>query len=56
MNCHNWQFMHRAYPQCDGDYNALGQWSLDHPADFWRQVWQFTGVIGSPVGAVLRNP
>lgn len=53
MNSQLWQFMQRAYPPSNGDYLALWQWSLDHPADFWRQVWQFTGVIGSPPGAVI---
>jgi acetoacetyl-CoA synthetase len=48
-----WQFMQRSCPQSNGDYMALWQWSLTHPADFWRQVWQFTGVIGSPPGAVI---
>ncbi|HRD10705.1 MAG TPA: acetoacetate--CoA ligase [Mycobacterium sp.] len=23
----------------DGDYPALWQWSVDHPAQFWRAVW-----------------
>ncbi len=24
-----------------GDYSALWQWSVDHPARFWRAVWEF---------------
>ncbi|MCB0935993.1 MAG: acetoacetate--CoA ligase [Mycobacterium sp.] len=24
----------------DGDYPALWQWSVDHPAQFWRAVWE----------------
>jgi acetoacetyl-CoA synthetase len=24
-----------------GDYHALWQWSVDHPARFWRAVWEF---------------
>lgn len=23
-----------------GDYPALWQWSVDHPAQFWRAVWE----------------
>ncbi|MCX6015805.1 MAG: acetoacetate--CoA ligase [Chloroflexales bacterium] len=48
-----WQFMRHAYPQSNGDYHALWRWSLDRPAEFWRNVWQFTGMIGSPVGDVI---
>jgi acetoacetyl-CoA synthetase len=53
MNSQLWQFMQQAHTQSNGDYMALWQWSLTHPADFWRQVWQFTGVIGSPPGDVI---
>ncbi|KAF3910775.1 hypothetical protein ABW20_dc0101357 [Dactylellina cionopaga] len=24
--------------------NSLYQWSIDHPAEFWAEVWDFTGV------------
>ena len=24
-----------------GDYSALWQWSVDHPARFWRAVWEY---------------
>ena len=27
-----------------GDYESLWQWSVDHPARFWRAVWEFFGV------------
>jgi len=27
------------------DYQALWQWSVDQPEDFWRSVWSFTGLI-----------
>ena len=53
MNSQLWQFMQQAHAQSNGDYIALWQWSLTHPADFWRQVWQFTGVIGLPPGDVI---
>ncbi len=28
-------------------YKGLHQWSVDAPADFWSEVWQFTQVIAS---------
>jgi acetoacetyl-CoA synthetase len=27
------------------DYPSLYRWSVDHPAEFWPLIWQFTGVI-----------
>ena len=27
-----------------GDYESLWQWSVDHPARFWRAVWEFFDV------------
>ena len=29
-----------------GDYSDLHRWSVQSPADFWRHVWTFCGVIG----------
>lgn len=52
-NSQLWQFMQHSFPQRNGDYMALWQWSLTHPADFWRQVWHSTGMIGSPPGDVI---
>ena len=28
-------------------YDALWRWSIDHKADFWREVWDDAGVIGT---------
>ncbi|WP_018991144.1 acetoacetate--CoA ligase [Aromatoleum toluclasticum] len=28
------------------DYDALHAWSVKHSTDFWREVWDFGGVIG----------
>jgi len=28
------------------DYQALYQWSIDHPEQFWLSVWGYCGVIG----------
>ncbi len=35
------------------DYDALWRWSIDHPEDFWREVWDDAGVIGTPGRRVL---
>lgn len=44
----------------DGDYAQLWQWSVDHPAQFWRAVWDYFDVradVGPVPGAagVLAN-
>ena len=41
-------------PACS-DYPALYRWSIEHPAEFWRAVWDFCDVIGKPGAAVLAN-
>ncbi len=30
------------------DYQALWQWSVDQPSEFWSAVWSFCNVIGKP--------
>jgi len=30
------------------DYSTLHRWSIDHPGEFWRSIWEFCGVIGVP--------
>jgi acetoacetyl-CoA synthetase len=37
------------------DYATLYQWSIDKPELFWRALWDFAGVIGSPGERVLIN-
>jgi acetoacetyl-CoA synthetase len=32
------------------DYASLYRWSIEHPADFWREVWDFGGVIAERRG------
>ncbi|WP_304528955.1 acetyl-coenzyme A synthetase N-terminal domain-containing protein, partial [Mycobacterium sp. shizuoka-1] len=44
-----------------GDYPALWQWSVDHPARFWRAVWEHFDVraeVGPGAGdeGVLADP
>ncbi len=36
-------------------YQDLWQWSVDHPADFWAAVFEFTGVIAERGTAVLSD-
>ncbi len=31
-----------------GDYDELHRWSVSHPEEFWRRVWDFCGVVGDP--------
>jgi acetoacetyl-CoA synthetase len=40
-----------------GDMAALWQWSVDHPAAFWSDVWDLCGVIGAKgAGPILDDP
>lgn len=27
------------------NYQEFWQWSVDHPAIFWEEVWNYTGVV-----------
>jgi len=36
-------------------YDALWRWSVDHKAEFWREVWDDSGVIGERGETVLAN-
>ena len=37
------------------DYASLYQFSIDRPSDFWRAVWDFTGIIGERGDRVRRE-
>ena len=37
------------------DYDALWQWSADHPEAFWPLVWDFCGAVGERGESVLRH-
>ncbi len=39
----------------DNDYQALHQWSIDQPEDFWQAVWRFCGVIGDTGNVACRR-
>src|SRR5512139_1247391 len=46
----------RSHGAPDGAYDALWQWSVDHPAAFWAAVYEFCGVIGDRGdGPVLQH-
>jgi acetoacetyl-CoA synthetase len=36
----------KRYGAADGEYADLWQWSVDHPARFWRAVWDFFELRG----------
>ncbi|PID78694.1 acetoacetate--CoA ligase [bacterium DOLZORAL124_64_63] len=36
-----------------GSYAELFGWSTDQPESFWREVWEFCGVVGSGPGTVV---
>ncbi|MAY92583.1 acetoacetate--CoA ligase [Haliea sp.] len=38
------------------DYFAVHDWAVAEPASFWREVWDFTGVVGEPGTQVLEAP
>ncbi|MSR31610.1 MAG: acetoacetate--CoA ligase [Gemmataceae bacterium] len=35
------------------DYSSLYQWSIDHPMEFWPEVWSFGGILGSRLGSTV---
>ena len=37
------------------DYAALHRWSVQEPAEFWRTVWDFSGVIGDRGETVVAD-
>ena len=37
------------------DYQDLYRFSLEHPRQFWRAVWDFCGIVGKPGGTVVED-
>ncbi len=37
------------------DYASLYDWSIAEPERFWKEVWQFCGVIGKPGRRILEH-
>ena len=38
-----------------GTYKKLWQWSIDHKQEFWREMWNYGGVLGTPGDRVLLD-
>src|SRR5438034_7305691 len=38
------------------DYSDLHRWSVQSPADFWRHVWTFCGVVGQRGTGAIDSP
>ena len=50
------RFLDAEYGQLFPDYTALHQWSVTCPEDFWRSIWDFTGVrCADPGQRVLED-
>ena len=37
------------------DYESLRQWSVNHLAQFWEEVWHFTGIRSSTLFDKVRH-
>jgi len=37
------------------DYASLHRWSVDHPEEFWRSIWEFGEVRGDPGDTVVEG-
>ena len=37
------------------NYSDLYHYSIDHPAEFWRDVWTFCGIRGEMGGAIVED-
>lgn len=45
-----WDFLQRVNKEQGlhmKSYEELHQWSIEHVADFWASVWEYTGVVAS---------
>jgi acetoacetyl-CoA synthetase len=46
----------RRFEQRFPDYPSLYHFSIERPAEFWRAVWDFTGVRGSMGDRIIEHP
>lgn len=46
----------RKYGMEFDDYQALQQWSVQNLTTFWRELWDFAGVQGTPGETILNLP
>ena len=37
------------------DYDTLWQWSVDNPAEFWSELWDWHGIIGDKASIEITN-
>ena len=52
------RFMDLAREELDSgisEYSDLHRYSIDHPAEFWRTVWEFCEVVGYPGATVVTD-
>jgi acetoacetyl-CoA synthetase len=38
------QHLMKKYPIRSDSYTDLWKWSIDNPADFWEEIWHYTGI------------
>lgn len=38
------QHVKQKFSIVNDDYHSLWQWSVDHPAAFWEEIWHYTGL------------
>ena len=41
------QYVTKKHRLNSSTYEDLWQWSVDHPADFWQEIWEYTGLKAS---------
>ncbi len=52
------RFMDQARKELDpeiGEYRDLHRYSIEHPAEFWRKVWEFCEVVGYPGETIVTD-
>jgi acetoacetyl-CoA synthetase len=50
-------FVAKKYGLHDNNYFTIHQWSVEHPALFWAEIWKFCEIISSvPFQQVVDNP
>jgi acetoacetyl-CoA synthetase len=48
------QHINKKYGKTFGSYDDLYQWSINNTADFWGEVWDYTGVRGTRFTKVCK--
>jgi acetoacetyl-CoA synthetase len=47
------RYIVRKYHLEDHSYPAFYKWTVDHPEEFWSEIWDFCGVIASKKGSTV---